>query len=296
METEEGVMVIKEIMPGDIVERRSYQGDVLFRVEKIVKDNHQQFAQLRGFFMRLYASAPLQDLEKKSVAEVVQMKSDFVKRKQGYIRQALTRQAYTRKNSLYNGQKSSSDFFEQPGKVLHLEGDRIYCDRCLKTYLRLAVPCQVVHVPEWEQPELVIKYLKENRPDILVLTGHDAVKKGVEDYRSIGNYRNSKYFIDAVKRAREFEANKDDLIIIAGGCQSYFEALIDAGANFASAPERIMIDVLDPVFIAERLAHTPIYEKISLFDLLEQAEMGIRGIGGVQTRGKMRLGLPRSHY
>ncbi|MGB4504217.1 MAG: sporulation peptidase YabG, partial [Syntrophaceticus sp.] len=60
--------------------------------------------------------------------------------------------------------------------------------------------------------------------------------------------------------------------------------------------ERIMIDVLDPVFIAERLAHTPIYEKISLFDLLEQAEMGIRGIGGVQTRGKMRLGLPRSHY
>ncbi|CEO87301.1 hypothetical protein SSCH_10036 [Syntrophaceticus schinkii] len=57
-----------------------------------------------------------------------------------------------------------------------------------------------------------------------------------------------------------------------------------------------MIDVLDPVFIAERLAYASIYEKISLLDILEQAEMGIEGIGGVQTRGKMRLGLPRPQY
>jgi spore coat assembly protein len=160
----------------------------------------------------------------------------------------------------------------------------------------LAVPCQVVHIPEWEQPDAVVKYLKENRPDILVLTGHDAVKKGVQDYLNMDYYRNSKHFIDAVARAREFEANKDDLIIVAGGCQSHFEALIDAGANFASAPGRIMIDVLDPVFIAERLAYASIYEKISLLDILEQAEMGIEGIGGVQTRGKMRLGLPRPQY
>ena len=126
----------------------------------------------------------------------------------------------------------------------------------------------------------------------MVLTGHDAVKKGVRDYRSLDNYKNSEYFIAAVRRAREFERNKDDLIIIAGGCQSYFEALIDAGANFASSPERIMIDVLDPVFIAERLAHTSIYEGISLQDILDEAGMGVGGIGGIQTRGKMRLGAP----
>ena len=296
MEAVRGVMMIKEIRPGDVVARRSYRGDILFRVEKIVKDNHQQSAQLRGFFVRLYASAPLHDLEKKTADEIVQMKSEFLKKKQSNIRQALNRHALTRKGSLYTGKKSGSGFFELPGKVLHLEGDRMYCDRCMKTYMRLAVPCQVVHIPEREQPDAVNKYLIDNRPDILVLTGHDAVKKGVQDYRSMENYRNSKYFIDAVTYARKFEANKDDLIIIAGGCQSHFEALIDAGANFASAPERIMIDVLDPVFIAERLAYASIYEKISLLDILEQAEMGIRGIGGVQTRGKMRLGLPRPQY
>ena len=288
--------MIKKIRPGDIVARRSYRGDILFRVEKIVKEKHQQSAHLRGVFVRLCASAPVQDLEKKNVNEIIQTKNNFLKRKHVYIKQALNRQARTRKSSLNTSKRSSSGFFELPGKVLHIEGDRMYCDRCLKTYLRLSVPCQVVHIPECEQPDMVVKHLKENRPDILVLTGHDAVKKGVQDYRNMDHYRNSKFFIDAVIRAREIEANKDDLIIIAGGCQSHFEALIDAGANFASPPGRIMIDVLDPVFIAERLAYASIYEKISLLDILEQAEMGLKGIGGVQTRGKMRLGLPRPQY
>lgn len=62
---EKGVMVIKEIKPGDVVARSSYSGDILFRVEKVVKDKHQQSALLRGMFVRLYASAPLHDLEKK---------------------------------------------------------------------------------------------------------------------------------------------------------------------------------------------------------------------------------------
>jgi hypothetical protein len=188
-------MVIKEIKPGDVVARSSYSGDILFRVEKVVKDKHQQSALLRGMFVRLYASAPLHDLEKKNDNEVVQVKSDFLRKKQSYIRRALKRQSRTRKIPINTGSRSSSDFFELPGKVLHLEGDRMYCDRCLKTYLRLAVPCQVVHIPEWEQPDAVVKYLKENRPDILVLTGHDAVKKGVQDYLNMDYYRNSSTII-----------------------------------------------------------------------------------------------------
>lgn len=32
------------------------------------------------------------------------------------------------------------------------------------------------------------------------------------------------------------------LVIFAGACQSYFEAIISAGANFASSPARILID------------------------------------------------------
>ncbi len=286
-------MVIAQIKTGDIVARRSYQQDILFRVDEIIEERSELCAQLRGVFVRLYASAPVVDLEKKSNAEVIRRYSEFLKQKRRSIIKAINRQAHSsRISSLFSGKKSKGDFFEIPGRVLHLEGDRQYVDRCLKTYLRLAVPCQVIHIAEDEQPKKVYKYLREHRPDILVLTGHDAVKKGVRDYRSLDNYKNSEYFIEAVRRAREFERNKDDLIIIAGGCQSYFEALIDAGANFASSPERIMIDVLDPVFIAERLAHTSIYEGISLQDILDEAGMGVGGIGGIQTRGKMRLGAP----
>jgi spore coat assembly protein len=291
-----GVMVIKQIKRGDIVARRSYRGDILFRVEEITTEGCESCAHLRGLFVRLYASAPVVDLEKKSIADVVREQSEFLRKKKRFVKQAINRQARSGRVSLCAGKKSKGDFFEIPGRVLHLEGDRQYCDRCLKTYLRLAVPCQVIHLPEHEQPDKVCHYLREHHPDILVLTGHDAVKKGVRDYRSMDNYKTSKYFIDAVRRAREYERNRDDLIIIAGGCQSYFEALIEAGANFASAPDRIMIDVLDPVFIAERLAYTSIYEKISLKDILEQAGMGVGVVGGIQTRGKMRLGMPQTRY
>ena len=286
-----------QIKPGDIVARRSYQQDILFRVDEIIEEGSELCAQLRGVFVRLYASAPLVDLEKKSNAEVILRYGEFFKKKRRFIRKAINRHGHNSRNpSLFFGKKSKGDFFEIPGQVLHLEGDRQYVDRCLKTYLRLAVPCQVIYVAENEQPKKVYQYLQEHCPDILVLTGHDAVKKGVRNYRSLDNYNNSEYFIEAVRRAREFERNKDDLIIVAGGCQSYFEALIEAGANFASSPERVMIDVLDPVFIAERLAYTPIYEVVSLQDILEEAGMGVGGIGGIQTRGKMRLGAPPPRF
>jgi len=291
------VTVIAQIKAGDIVARRSYQQDILFRVDKIIEDGSELCAQLLGVFVRLYASAPLVDLEKKSNTEVIFRYGEFFKKKRRFMRRAINRHGHnSRFPSSFFGKKSKGDFFELPGRVLHLEGDRQYIDSCLKTYLRLAVPCQVIHVAENEQPKKVYQYLQEHRPDILVLTGHDGIKKGVRDYRSLDNYKNSAYFIEAVRRAREFERNKDDLIIIAGGCQSYFEGLIEAGANFASSPERIMIDVLDPVFIAERLAHTSILETISLQDILEEAGMGVGGIGGIQTRGKMRLGAPVSRF
>ena len=54
--------------------------------------------------------------------------------------------------------------------------------------------------------------------------------------------RNSRHFIKTIKEARRYdEENKKDLVIFAGACQSYFEALISADANFASSPARIFI-------------------------------------------------------
>ena len=88
------------------------------------------------------------------------------------------------------------------------------------------------------------------------------IKKG-KDYHNIYNYRNSKYFIQTVKEARRYDEEKHNhLVIFAGACQSYFEAIISAGANFASSPARILIDFLDPLVIAEKVAFTEKYKYI----------------------------------
>ena len=82
------------------------------------------------------------------------------------------------------------------------------------------------------------------------------IKNGTR-YRDIYNYRNSKHFIQTVKKARKYdEKHGDNLVIFAGACQSYFEAIMDAGANFASSPARILIDFLDPLIVAKNVAIT----------------------------------------
>ena len=66
-------------------------------------------------------------------------------------------------------------------------------------------------------PELV----KRLRPNIVVITGHDALEdKEHED--DLNSYRSSKYFVETVNALREIEPSLDYLIVIAGACQSHF--------------------------------------------------------------------------
>ena len=48
-------------------------------------------------------------------------------------------------------------------------------------------------------------YLEELNPDIVVITGHDAYYKRKGSKTDIQNYKNSLYFVDAVKVARNYE-------------------------------------------------------------------------------------------
>jgi len=147
-----------------------------------------------------------------------------------------------------------------------------------------------------QQPQVIKDLLKEYRPDILVLTGHDGMVKGTQNFKSIDSYRNSKYFVEAVKAARSFEPSYDDLVIFAGACQSYYEAIMDAGANFASSPHRVLIHCMDPVFICEKIAFSSISKFLTAQEALENTITGAKGIGGLQTRGKFREGTPKSPY
>ena len=110
------------------------------------------------------------------------------------------------------------------------------------------------------------------------------IKTGIR-YGDLSNYRNSKYFINTVNKARQIKLNKD-LVIFAGACQSYYEELIKAGANFASSPARILIDFMDPLVVAEKVAITDYNKYVTIRDIEDDLRDGERGVSGIGAMGK----------
>lgn len=274
---------------GDIVARDSHRQDMLFRIAKIEREHHRSVqATLRGLNLRLLADAPLDDLVPKSAADIMQYQRKDVQD----IYRKLHKVLDARKSAL----EEESEYFDLPGRVLHLDGDEDYLKQCIKTYRQLGIPAKGICKSEMEQPRFIYKILQENPADILVLTGHDGFIHGRKNFRSMDSYRSSRYFVESVKEARRFQPNKDNLVIFAGACQSNYEAILEAGANFASSPKRTMIHAFDPVFIVERIAFTPIDQMISLKEVLTHTVTGEDGVGGIQTRGQLRKGYPRSPY
>ncbi len=294
-----------KIEVGDIVGRISHGSDILFKITGIEKKDDSGRAFLRGLDVRLFAEAPLEDLVKKSPSEISKMRQRFIKKNSECMRQIFERRIEDKTKVFLRGELEEKmllrvdeepGFFEVPGTVLHLDGDKEYLELCKTTYSQLNIPVHGFFVEEEKQPEVVMDYLREYRPNILVLTGHDGLLKNTEDYRNIKSYRKSCYFVEAVRKAREYEPGRDDLVIYAGACQSNYEALIEAGANFASSPQRVMIHAFDPVFIVEKLAYSSIYDTLPVKDIISNSITGLEGVGGIETRGSLRLGFPKSIY
>lgn len=282
---------------GDTVTRKSYGSDVCFVIVEI--DEATKTAILKGMDVRLMADAPYDDLEQVSDDELRQFEAAWVQVEGECLRLIQSRRAHEQEKRLLRREsrfQSNPDFFERPGRVLHLDGDGSYLKKCLTVYQELGIRAIGQHVSEVQMPTSVNRLLEEYEPDILIITGHDGVIRKGKDLADIRNYRNSQNFIRTVSNARKHARNMDDLVIIAGACQSHFEGILDAGANFASSPQRIMIHALDPVFIAEKIAFTPIHETVNLYDVVKSTYTGTDGIGGLESRGKYRLGLPKSSY
>ena len=109
-------------------------------------------------------------------------------------------------------------------------------------------------------------------------------------YYDIFNYRNSRHFIETIKQARKFEkVSQKKLVIFAGACQSYFEAIISAGANFASSPARILIDFLDPLIVAKNVAETDNMKYVTIDDFASELRDGKNGVDGIGARGKKSI-------
>lgn len=294
------------IKKGDIVGRKSYNADIFFKVTGFFKDEDgKDQAYIKGIHMRLCASAPVDDLIKIEPGDLAACLREHAKKSNEHMGRIFARREREREFVLgravqhdKNGKNKTDqlDGFDVPGTVLHIDGDGDYLDLCLTTYKQLNIPANGYSIDEDQQPKVVEDLLKKHAPDLLVLTGHDGFIKGKTDFSDITNYYSSKYFVEAVKVARLYEKSRDDLVIFAGACQSHYEAILSSGANFASSPQRVMIHAYDPVFVVEKIAYTSIYDPISIKDIISGTITGFDGIGGLETRGKYRMGIPKSPY
>ena len=267
------------VKKGDIVGRKSYGKDVFFIVDKIIKTRlNNEFAILKGLNIRIIADSLVSDLEpinKKDILNSIRLSEtnleDRIKKNKNRIFDSFKRQ------EIYTG------------KILHLDGDRKYSEKSTRYYNKIGLNAIVKNISESRQPKVIIPLLNKYNPDILIITGHDAMIKNGSNYNNIYNYRNSRHFINTVREARKWGVSSDKLVIFAGACQSYYEGLISAGADFASSPGRILIDFIDPLIVAEKIAITEEYRFVSSNEISREIREGSRGISGIGARGKSKI-------
>ena len=256
-------MLIKK---GDYVSRNSYNNDTIFKVINIEDNNYY----LKGVEERLVADSPFDDLKKEKYRINDSLDTEILE------------------TFLNRG-----EYFYLPPKILHIDGDEEYLERCLKFYKKNGILAIGKKINEKNIAEQIYGLLKKINPDIVIITGHDAYYRKKNDINNIENYKNSLNFVNAIKVARSYEKSHEKLVIIAGACQSDYEELIKAGANFASSPKRVNIHALDPAIIATTIALTEKGQEINLIDLLNKTKYKEEGMGGIKCNGLMYVGYPR---
>lgn len=277
---------MNNIKKGDVVARKSYGKDVIFVVKNIIETKKGKIAILKGMIERVEADSSLDDLELISKEEIRANLNKLENKLNKRIQEKSQRTNNYQIGLIIQDKRSKEKIIT--GKILHLDGDRKYSEKSYRYYKKLGLNAVVKNIPEYKQPKVVYNLLKIYNPDILVITGHDGMIKRGTGYNDIYNYRNSRHFIETVKEARRYDKENDkNLVIFAGACQSYFEALISAGANFASSPARILIDFLDPLVVAEKVAFTEKYKYITIDDIARELRDGKQGVSGIGARGKM---------
>lgn len=169
--------------------------------------------------------------------------------------------------------------------MLHIDGDREYLKMSMQIYGDLRLTARGHCIPEAMQPRQIEDHLYKYSPDFLVITGHDGFYQGKK-------YYTSQHFIESVRIARSYQPDPDELVIFAGACQSSYRRLINQGANYASSPDNMLIHFMDPVLVVEKVAYTSISRIVSIKEVIENTISGEGAIGGIETRGKLRLCYP----
>ncbi|MCI8362511.1 MAG: sporulation peptidase YabG [Clostridia bacterium] len=286
---------MRKFRKGDIVGRISYNKDVIFEITNIIKtSNNKDIYILKGLTHRIEADSPAEDLEiidKRIVNKKVKhIENQILERIEKYMRD----EGYSVKTrrKFFDFSENNKRGFKKiyTGRILHLDGDKRYSNKSMKYYKSLGLDAIVKNIPENKQAKVIRMLLDRYNPDIIVITGHDGMIKKGTGFNDIYNYRNSRHFINTVYEARKWcEEKSKDIAIFAGACQSYYEAIMSAGANFASSPKRIMIDFIDPLIVAERIALTDNTRYLTIRDIEEELRDGRDGVDGIGSMGKKTI-------
>lgn len=175
------------IKKGDVVGRKSYNKDIFFIVHKIVKSSlNNEYALLRGLNVRIIADSPLNDLEVISKEDILNSIKKYKIDEENRIKKnlkAIRQKIYT-------------------GKILHLDGDRKYSEKSARYYNKMGLNAVVKNIVENKQAKVIVPLLNKYNPDILIITGHDAMLKNGSNYNNIYNYRNSRTFYKYSKASK----------------------------------------------------------------------------------------------
>lgn len=263
------------IVIGDIVARKSHGADIPFIFAGTrTNDKGKKVCILKGVMNRLFADSLYEDL----------VAYDLKKHHGNYRKQILSEgDRIFEQPGLFE-----KDARAMPGTILHLDGSAELMGTCIEHYKKAGLEVYAKSVREKEQPILAGYYVRRYNPDVVVMTGHDGMKKSTGESDNLNLYSNSRYFAEAAKAARKAASEKKDIFIFAGACQSYYEAIIAAGANFASSPGRILIKALDPAIVAEKVAFTQNSIVLQPAEIADLTLSGRKGVWGIPSRGQMK--------
>lgn len=246
--------MIEHMKVSDLVTRKSHNNDIIFQIVDIVDDVYY----LKGVDYRLIADSRLEDLN-----------------------------PYDKDISLQLPYINVSPHVA-PGKVLHIDGDRAYVKKSYEAYQKYGINAKCLYMEENMMPSTISSLLMQDKYDVLVVTGHDFYKiDNKQEKDDLTRYQNSINFVGAVQQARRLFPDLDSLVIVAGACQSNYEALIMNGANFASSPTRDNIHMLDPIIVAAIIATSSVKDYVAPEMVVGKTIS--KALGGIETKGKARL-------
>ena len=117
---------MNQIRKGDIVVRKSYGKDVIFKVTNIIEKKNETIAILKGITERIQADSPIQDLEivdKEYASKIIKNWDNRIKIRTKKERQDTPKNIGITLIEKLNQNKSNT------GKILHLDGDSCFANK-----------------------------------------------------------------------------------------------------------------------------------------------------------------------